>query len=233
VGESAHPSPWLAIAAAIFATISSAASSAAQQTIFNVPSADVLPDGKAYAEIDALGRPTDPAYAAFTARGVYGIGGRVEAGVNFGGFRTPGGSVPVATPNLKWQAVASGPWTVTAGAFGLFYLRGSADGDSAALGYAHVAAKLETGTRLTAGGYWASSGYAAPDVQKGAIAAVEQTLGGGFTIAADWFGGKNGLGYFSPGLIWSSGSWTLYGAWTLKNGDSRSNAALFEAGVTF
>ena len=233
MGESARPSPWLAFTTAMFALTSGAASGAAQQTIFNVPSADVLPDGKAYVEGDVLGRPSDPSYATFTARGVYGIGGQVEAGVNFGGFRTPGRSVPVATPNVKWQPVASGPWTVTAGAFGLFYLRGSTDGDPSALGYAHVAAKLETGTRLTAGGYWASSGYAAPDSQKGAVAAVEQTLGAGFTIAADWFSGKNGLGYFSPGLIWSSGSWTLYGAWTLKNGDSKSNAALFEAGVTF
>jgi hypothetical protein len=164
---------------------------------------------------------------------VYGFGGHVEAGVNFGGFQASGRSVPVATPNIKWQPVSADGWTLTAGAFGLFFLRGSSDGSPAALAYAHVAKKLATGTRLTGGFYWASSGYAAPSVQAGAIAAIEQSVGAGFSLAADWFTGTNSIGYFSPGLIWSSGPWTLYGAWTFKNSDSRGNAALFEAGITF
>jgi hypothetical protein len=228
-----HHGPISTLCIGALLTACGAASAAAQQTIFNLPNADVLDRGKTYLETDVLWRPSDPSFGVFTVRVVYGLGGHVEAGVNFGGFQTPGRSTPIATPNVKWQPVQSGPWTVTAGVFGLFYLRGATDGDPAALGYGHVAVKLPTGTRLTAGGYWASSGYAAADVQKGALAGLEQPVGGGFTVAADWFGGKNGLGYFSPGLIWSSGPWTLYGAWSLKNDDSRGNAALFEAGFTF
>ena len=208
-------------------------SSSAQQTIFNLPNADVLEKGKTYLEEDILWRPSDPRFTTFATRGVWGLGSHVEAGVNFGGFLTPGRSVPTVVPNVKWQPWSSDEWSVTAGALGLFFLRGAKDGNPAALGYGHAAYKLPTGTRLTAGGYWASSGYAASDVQKGLLAGFEQRISGGLTVAADWFSGKNGLGYFSPGIIASSGRWILYAAWTFKNGDSRGNGALIELGVTF
>ncbi len=205
----------------------------AQQTIFNVPNADVLEKGKVYLEEDDLWRPRDPNFAVFTARGVYGFGGHVEAGVNVGGFTTPGRSIPVATPNVKWQPWSSERLSVTTGVSGLFFLRGSKDGNPAALGYAHVAGKIGAGTRVTAGGYWASSGYAALAVQKGALAGIEQKIGGNWTFAADWFSGRNGLGYLTSGLIWGSAPWTVYGGYSVKNADSRGNAALVEFGFTF
>ena len=220
-----------AVLAAMLGVAASAA--AAQQTIFNVPSADVLERGKTYLEVDALGRPEAPRFGLFTARGVYGLGGRVEAGINVGGFAVPGRSAPVATPNVKWQPFASDRITVTTGAVGLFFLRGARDGTPAALGYVHLAGKVGAGTRLTVGGYWASSGYAAPDVQKGALAAIEQKVLEHWTLAADWFSGTNGLGYFSPGVVATTGPWALYVAYSFKNGDSKGNAALVEIGITF
>src|SRR5438477_10814505 len=74
-----------------------AAPTAAQQTIFNLPSADVLEKGKTYLEEDDLWRPQEPRFAVFTVRGVYGFGSRIEGGVNLGGFASPGRSVPTAT----------------------------------------------------------------------------------------------------------------------------------------
>src|SRR5262245_38542824 len=62
----------------------------AQQTIFNVPSADVLDVGKVYLEVDELFRPTAPRFSSTTVRGVVGVFPRVEAGVNFGGLTSPG-----------------------------------------------------------------------------------------------------------------------------------------------
>jgi hypothetical protein len=54
----------------------------AQQTIFNVPSTDVLDKGKVYAELDASLKPTDgavvPKFSSFVPRVVIGAGGRVE-----------------------------------------------------------------------------------------------------------------------------------------------------------
>lgn len=157
----------------------------------------------------------------------------LEAGVNFGGFVSPGRSVPIATPNVKWQPWHNDRLAVTTGVFGLFYLRGSEDGDPAALGYAHVALKLPTNTRITAGGYWASSGYAAVDPQAGALVGFEQKVNDHLNLIADWFSGQNGLGYFTPGVSVPIGGWTIYAGYSIKNGDSKGNAALFEFGLTF
>src|SRR5262245_1793573 len=80
----------------------------AQQTIFNVPSADVLDPGKVYLEVDELFRPTAPRFSSTTVRGVVGVFPRVEAGVNFGGLVSPGPVVPTATLAVKGQPVRAG-----------------------------------------------------------------------------------------------------------------------------
>lgn len=219
--------------AATLLFVMAAAPALAQQTIFNVPSADVLDEGKTYLELDVLGRPQDPDFALFTARGVYGFGSKIEAGVNFGGFLVPGRSVPTATPNIKWQPWHENKLAFTTGVIGLFYLRGSRDGNPAVLGYAEASYQLPTNTRLTAGGYWASSGYAAPDPQAGALLGFEQKVNDHLNIIADWISGDNGLGYFTPGVSVPLGAWTIYAGYSIKNGDSNGNAMLIEAGWTF
>src|ERR1041384_8473769 len=73
----------LAFVSVIFFTCTSVQ---AQQTIFNVPSTDVLDKGKVYAELDASLKPTDgsdvPKFSSFVPRVVIGAGGDVEFGLN-------------------------------------------------------------------------------------------------------------------------------------------------------
>jgi hypothetical protein len=204
-----------------------------QQTIFNIPSADVLDKGKIYVEEDILWRPSDPDFAVFTARGVYGFGAGIEGGINVGGFVTPGRSTPTATLALKWQPVKAGNFALTVGAHGLFFLRGSQDGDPAGQFYAHASYSFPTNTRVTAGGWVATNGYAAASDRRGGLFALEQKLNDHLTLAGDWFTGKNGIGYLSPGIVSAWGKWTIYAAYTLKNGDSKGNAALLELGYSF
>lgn len=228
-----RPATWMVAAVTIVAMGASPALSRAQQTLFNVPSADVLDKGKIYLEEDTLWRPSDPAFAVFTMRGVYGFGSHLEGGVNVGGFVTPGRSTPSATLALKWQPVKIGSFALTAGAQGLFFLRGSKDGDSAGQFYAHASYGFPTNTRLTAGGWVATTGYAAADSTRGGLFALEQKLNDHLTLAADWFSGRNGVGYLSPGIVSAWGPWTIYAAYSLKNGDSNGNAALLELGFLF
>ncbi len=225
--------PQLPRLIAIVVLAAAAAPALAQQTIFNIPSADVLDKGKTYLELDVLGRPQDPNFAVFTGRGVYGFGCNIEAGVNFGGFLVPGRSVPIATPNIKWQPWHNDKLAFTTGVFGLFYLRGSRDGDPAVLWYGEGSYKLTANTRLTAGGYWASSGYAASDPQAGALLGFEQKINDHLNLIADWISGENGLGYVTPGVSIPLGAWTIYAGYSIKNGDSKGNAALVEFGFTF
>ncbi len=208
-----------------------ARSAQAQQTIFNVPTADVLDKGKLYLETDWLWRPSDPAFATGAPiRGVYGFGANIEGGVNFGGIVTPGRSVPVAIPNIKWQPLKTDIFFLTTGVLGQFFLRGSTDGTPSVQTYAHAAVKLPTDTRLTAGGWWTSSGYAAPGSTAGGLFGLEQPITSNVTLAADWYTGNSSLGYVSPGVIITAGRWVFYGAYSIRNGNSKGNGLLLELG---
>jgi hypothetical protein len=216
-------------------TIASAPPVFGQQTIFNVPSADVLDPGKVYLEVDELFRPTDPKFSSTTVRGVVGALPRVEAGVNVGGLNAPGPAIPTATVAVKIQPVRAGGFALTAGGNGLFYLDRD-DGDPAGLGYAFASYRIPTlGTRIEFGGWYSSAGYALPGSTGGALATFEQPIGciQGLTVAADWFGGENSIGYVSPGLIYTFGHWTAYAAYSIKNGDSPGNGGLIELGYAF
>jgi hypothetical protein len=221
-------------AAAIWLLVS--ATALAQQTIFNVPSADVLDPGKVYAEVDELFRPTDPEFSTTTIRGVYGVVPGVEAGVNLGGFTSPGPTLPTATAAVKFQPVRAGGFSLTAGGYGLFYLRGSRDGNPSGMGYGFASYRIAGfETRIDVGGWYSSAGFARPTSTGGALATFEQPLPWvkGLTLAADWYSGVNSIGYFSPGFIYAAGPWTAYAAYTIKNGDSKGNGGLLELGYSF
>ena len=223
--------PRLVAATIVLALI--AASAVAQQTIFNVPTADVLEKGKLYVENDDLWRPQYPNFATFTFRGVYGFGGSVEGGVNFGGFVSPGRATPTATAAIKWQPIKAGGYALTAGAQGIFFLRGNEDGSPAGFFYSHGSYAFPTNTRLTLGGWGATAGYAAAKAAGGVLAGLEQKVIEHVNLIADWYSGKNGIGYFTPGFSSTWGAFTLYAGYSFKNGDSKSNAMLFELGINF
>jgi hypothetical protein len=213
--------------------ILAAASARGQQTIFNVPSADVLDQGKVYLEEDNLWRPQNPDFAVFTVRGVYGFGGHVEAGVNVGGFVTPGRSTPNAVAAVKWQPLKEGNFALTVGAHGLFFLRGAADGEPSGFFYGHASYAFPTNTRITAGGWVTTAGFAAPDSREGALVGLEQKIANHLNLIADWYSGKNGIGYFTPGISSTWGGLTFYAGYSIKNDDSKGNAALIELGYAF
>jgi hypothetical protein len=225
-----HP---FVVAAAMLGGVTSVMS--AQQTIFNVPSDDVLEPGKVYLEVDELFRPTEPKFSSTTVRVVVGVFPRVEAGVNFGGLNAPGATIPTATVAVKLQPVRVGGFNLTAGGSGLFFLD-AGDGEPAGLGYGFASYRIPwLGTRIDVGGWYSSAGYALPRTTGGALATFEQPIAWveGLTVAADWFSGENSIGYLSPGLIYTSGHWTTCAAYSIKNGDSRGNGGLVELGYAF
>lgn len=207
-----------------------AASARAQQTLFNVPSADVLAAGSTYIEGDLLWRSGRPDDTYLTVRGVTGLGAGVEGGVNLGGFVAEGRSVPAAVVALKCQPYHAGQWSITAGVHGLFYLRGAVDGTPSGHAYTHAAWSPSGRVRVTAGAWYATSGFAAAGVTRGALAGLELHLSPTLVAQADWYSGKNGLGTFTPGIAWTLGRWVVYAGYSLKNGDSHGNGALIELG---
>src|SRR5277367_4133855 len=121
----------------------------AQETVFDVPSADILDQGKVYGELDGTLRPVD-FLATFTPRVVVGIGHGIEVGVNFDGLSTPAAAQLEISPTLKWQlwkAQTSG-WSFYIGDDLFFPVRMRAF-NAGNYAYATFAKTWTHGTRIT------------------------------------------------------------------------------------
>ncbi|MBI2815721.1 MAG: hypothetical protein HYX72_02155 [Acidobacteria bacterium] len=183
-------------------------SAVAQSTIFNIPTTDALTKNKVYLEFDTFVQAPkaegSDRLSVFVPRGVVGLGRDVEAGANLAVVNQGGSRSVFLQPNMKWRFY-NNETTVTAASVGgiLYTPVNNRDGvDTYGLLYANVGQKLgKYGPRITVGPYGivgASDGFAGPEV--GAIVGVEQPVMSRLSFVADWFSGKNGFGYFTPGI---------------------------------
>lgn len=209
----------------------------AQQTIFNVPTTDVLDRGKVYAELDLSFKPNEPRFSSLVPRVVIGTGSNFEIGLNVTGNIQPGEDTTALVPTVKYRfyqnekkdfALMTGtnfviPVRNKTYDFGTYsYLAGS---------------KTIKKTRLTAGAYVASKNVFAPDaVRAGGQFGIEQTINSKVSLAADWITGSHASGYFTPGLIYKPHpKVTTYWSYSIGNsGASNGNHFfLFEVGYNF
>jgi hypothetical protein len=219
--------------------ISGAASG--QQTIFNIPSTDVLNKGQVYIELDAAFKPnngeTFGRFSSFVPRVVAGVGGNVEVGLNVTGNIQPGSDSTTLVPTVKWKFYqdAKKDLALIAGTNVYIPMRNR----SYDLGsYSYVAgSKTIDKTRLTVGAYVASKNVFAPNaVRAGGQFGIEQTLSGKVTLAADWITGKHASGYFTPGVIYKPRpKLTTYWGYSIGNADliRGNHFFLFEVGYNF
>src|SRR5580704_10813307 len=91
-----------ALAVGVLIALACAGRVCAQETVFDVPSADVLERGKVYGELDGTVRPVNPD-ATFTPRVVVGIGHDIEVGLNFNGLAAPSTGQLDLSPTIKWR----------------------------------------------------------------------------------------------------------------------------------
>lgn len=234
------PFIYFAIFAFIFSLLLGAQASA-QQTIFNVPTADVLDRGKVYVELDAafkLDRTEEfSRFSGFVPRVVVGAGGNVEVGLNVTGNIQPGADSTTLVPTVKWRFYESekkdlalfGGTNVYIPVRNRAYNIGS---------YSYLAgAKTFNKTRLTAGAFVASKNVFAPNaVRAGGQFGIEQTLNSKVTLAADWITGRHASGYVTPGVIYKPHpKVTTYFSYSI--GNERAIAGnhffLFEVGYNF
>ena len=188
--------------------IFSAGAVSAQSTIFNVPSTDVLPEGRFLLEVDFISkfdRYKNGGFQTYGYRTVYGLKRKIEVGANF--FYTRGGrdaSPKEFQPNIKWQAYFSEKRgiAVSTGAQLFVPLNKSAGRRTFAMFYANGSKTIEItkGTRLTGGFYTVVGAERDFGSKKGAILALEQPLFKRVSFVADWYSGNNRLGYSAAGL---------------------------------
>jgi hypothetical protein len=173
----------------------------AQQTVFNVPSADVLDKRKVYGEIDVTYQHSSDS-ATFTPRVVIGLGHRIEAGLNADGFGAPGRQSFTPSPTIKWKIYADkrSGWSWLAGD-DLFIPVQNRTYDAGDYVWSELAHSWEAGTRVTFGAFYITPNVVAVKQQVGGQFAVEQPLNKQVTVAADWFTGDSSIGYVTPGFV--------------------------------
>lgn len=189
-----------------------------QETVFDVPSADVLDKGKAYFEQDGTVRPVDP-LATFTPRIMVGIGHQIEIGFNFDGLSAPTLGELAASPAIKWR-----PWKNEVSGWS-FYL-----GDNVYFPvrqrtysagnyfYASFAKEWKHGTRVGFGGYDFTRYVVANTNRAGGQFTFEQRISNRVSLAAEWYTGKQAAGYVDPGAIFKiTAKFTLYTAYQIGN----------------
>jgi len=213
----------------------------AQQTIFNVPTTDVLDKGKVYAELDASLKPTDgatvPKFSSFVPRIVVGAGSRVEFGLNITGNIQPGPDSTTLVPTIKWKPYQGedNGWAFVVGDNLFVPVRNRAY-NAGNYVYAEMSKTFKSGTRITFGGYDFTRNVVASANRAGGQFGFEQPLNKKITIAADWFTGKHSSGYFTPGVVFKLGpKVTGYAGYSIGNTNvsNGNHFFLLEGGYNF
>ncbi len=213
----------------------------AQQTIFNVPTTDVLDKKQVYVELDvAFKTNQQPAlnkFSSFVPRVVVGVGNGVEVGLNVVGNVQPGADSTTLVPTVKWKFYENEKKDLAfIGGTNVFIpVRNRAYNIGS---YSYLAtSKTINKTRLTAGGYVASKNVFAPNaVRSGGQFGFEQTINSKVTLAADWITGKHASGYFTPGIIYKpTPKLITYWSYSIGNANAKqgNHYFLFEFGYTF
>ncbi len=213
----------------------------AQQTIFNVPSTDVLDRGKVYAELDVSFKPAKSAsvtkFSSFVPRVVVGVGKKVEVGLNIIGNIQPGPDSTALVPTIKWRPYQGedNGWAFVVGDNVFVPVRNHGY-NAGNYVYAEMSKTFKSGTRVTFGGYGFTRNVVAATNRAGGQFGFEQPVSKKVTVAADWITGKHTAGYFTPGLIFKAGPrLSGYTAYSIGNQitSSGNHFFLLELGYNF
>lgn len=225
----------------LISTVCCSANLKAQQTIFNVPTTDILARGKVYSELDIAFKPNMQEslgrFSSFVPRVVVGVDGNVEVGLNVTGNSQPGADSTTLVPTVKWRFYQNEKKGISLIAGTNFFI--PVRNRSYKFGsYSYLAgSKRIKKTRLTAGGFVASKNVFAPNaVRAGGQFGIEQTLNSKVSLAADWITGRHASGYFTPGVIYKPHpKMTTYFSYSIGNdkAPAGNHLFLFEIGYNF
>ena len=213
-----------------------ACSAYGQETVFDVPSADILDKGKVYGELDGTLRPVD-FLATFTPRVVVGVGHGIEVGMNFDGLSTPTSNQLEISPTLKWRLWkdqnAGLSFYIGDDVFFPVRMRSFNAGNYV---YAFFAKEWKHGTRIGFGGYDFTRHIVSNANRAGGQFTFEQIVNKRLTLAAEWYTGNNSTGYVNAGAIVKlSSKLTLYAAYQVGNAGvtTGNHQFLWELGYNF
>lgn len=213
-----------------------------QQTVFNVPTTDVLDKGKVYFELDISAKPNDTDalshFSSFVPRLVVGTGGRVEIGLNILGNIQPGPDSTTLVAAVKWKVYdgKDNGWAIAVGDHVFIPVRNKSY-DLGNHSYVMVQKTFETKTRIGFGAGVFTRNVVAPNAVRGVGQfTFEQPITDKFGVGADWYTGKHASGYVTSGGYYKlTKKLTGYAAYSVGNANaSKGNHFFyFELGYNF
>jgi hypothetical protein len=214
----------------------------AQQTVFNVPTTDVLDKGKFYVELDVSAKPNNSdalhRFSSFVPRLVVGAGHSVEVGVNILGNIQPGPDATAISPSIKWKVYngKDNGWGIVVGD-NLFFPVRNKTYNAGTYAYTMAQKTFYKNSRVGFGGYFFSKNVVAANANRlGGQFTFEQTVTKKLNLNADWFTGKHTSGLFTTGAAYKlTKKLTGVAAYSLGNSNlSHGNHFFyFELGYNF
>jgi hypothetical protein len=212
----------------------------AQSTIFNIPTTDAVAPKKVYFEFDFLSHlesHDNGGFQTYDPRVVVGVGKGVEVGLNVASTHSAAPTAVYAQPNIKWRFYANeeGGTAMSAGAIAFTPLKDRSFNDSFGFFYGNASKKFKGayGPRFTVGGY-GIAGLSADVDKGGAMVGYEQPVSSKVSFVTDWFSGRNGFGYVTPGFSFALPKGQLINVgYSFGNYGRKNNALFVYYGVTF
>lgn len=197
-------STTVAVLATIVLTLMCSPRAAAQQTIFNVPSADVTPKGKVFLQHESQFRPHKPdAFWLGTHYGAVGVGANTELAATLFNVSSPTSnnislavgfksSIPILKERLKEREIK----LVVGGMIPISFDNRGVGNWSYALGSARVPVlKTRVGAGVSIG---PRQIFGRNNVSF--ICSYEQPVSSKFALIGDWYSGTHGNALFIPGF---------------------------------
>ena len=177
----------------------------AQQTIFTIPSSDVLDRGKVSVEFAGAFKVNNERavrrFSSFVPRLIVGLGKNVEIGFALTGNIQPGVDAPTLGTGVKWKFYETRGYSFYTGAN--FYIpikhRAYKAGTTSYVGISKEIGK----SRFTGGGFVSTRSVFAPHaIRGGVLVGFEYEINKKVGFAADWINGRHAFGFLTTGLIY-------------------------------
>jgi hypothetical protein len=208
----------------------------AQQTLFNVPSANTAERGQSFIELTSSFRPWGTTYSTFMPRVTVGVGKGIELGGSV--FETNGrtfGDTTTLQLAGKWRFYnneETGTALTTSSQVNV-PLRGQPEKGSV-LTFAGLHQTIKpTSTRLSGGVFNGTPRAVSVNNFVGGWAAFEQPVFRGLNVIGDWMSGNQRFGAFTPGISYANGHHYLRAGYQIYNNDSTRNGVVLRYGLWF
>jgi hypothetical protein len=222
-------------------SVAAASWSAAQSTVFNIPSTDVQPHRSTYVELDFtahLSSFESGGYQSYGPRVVYGLNKRMEVGLNAFYTHTSPVEPTEIQPNFKVQLYQNEErgLAVAAGTIAFLPVTQRSLSKPHAMIYSVLSKsfKPDLAPRFTVGAYGITGSLEPGTSRKGLLLGYEQPIVKRISFVADWSSGNNDYGYVVGGLgITMSKKSLLYIGYNVGNQGRANNSIGVYYGFNF